>query len=73
MIALIILMTVLIIALGVAQIYAIRLLRRLCRLAEMPDEEIPRDKEKESYERQWNALMTYGGDVNGETKRNGDE
>ena len=68
--ALIILMIMLAIVLGVAQIHTLRLLKRLCQLAETQSEETPRDKEKEKYERQWNALMTYGGDVSGETKRN---
>lgn len=55
------------------QIHSFMLLRKLCELFDDVYEETPRDKENKSYERQWNALMTYRGDANGETKKNSDE
>ena len=62
-----------VLAVVLLQIHIVLQLRRLLELAETPQEERAEDKKRERLVKQWDALMTYGGDINGETKTDSDE
>lgn len=53
------------------EIYKTRRIERLLRAICAPREETQEDKEKTRLIKQWNAIMTYGGDADG-TKQNDD-
>ena len=71
--ALLIIMSVLLVGISVLLGFVCARVVKLCKLADTPHEETLGDDEKERYTKQWAALMTYGGNVNGETKTNGNE
>ena len=73
MIAVMIIVLVAVLVIIVMEIDTRRRLNRLIELVETPQEETLADKKKARLAKQWDAIMAYGGDVNGKTETDSDE